>query len=205
MTALVALLQESRTQHWGGGERDQHRNRDRDAQRDCKFAEELADDPAHQQDGDEDGNQRRAHREHGESDFLRALHRSFVGLHALFEIAGDVLDDYDGVVDHETGGDGERHQREVVDGVAEQVHHSECAHQRKRHGDGGNDGRPYFAEEKKDDEHHQDDADDQRNFNIANAGANRGGAVDRDTHLDGGRDCGLQARHLLAARRRRYR
>ena len=57
------------------------------------------------------------------------------GFMPIFEIAGDVLDHHDGVVDHKAGGDGERHQREVVDGVAEQVHHAEGAHQRERHGD----------------------------------------------------------------------
>ena len=51
------------------------------------------------------------------------------GFIPIFEIAGDVLNDHDGVVDDEAGGDGERHQGEVVDGVAEQVHHAECAHE----------------------------------------------------------------------------
>ena len=41
---------------------------------------------------------------------------------ALLEIAGDVLEHHDGVVDDEAGRDGERHQREVVEAVAEQVH-----------------------------------------------------------------------------------
>ena len=54
---------------------------------------------------------------------LAPLSAAAIGLHAVFEMAGDVLHHHDGVVHHEAGGDGERHQREVVERVAEQVHH----------------------------------------------------------------------------------
>ena len=37
---------------------------------------------------------------------------------ALFDVAGDVLDHDDGVVDHEAGRDGQRHQRQVVEAEA---------------------------------------------------------------------------------------
>ena len=49
------------------------------------------------------------------------LHR----LDAVLDMARDVFDDHDGVVHHEAGRDGQRHQREVVEGVAEQVHGAE--------------------------------------------------------------------------------
>ena len=62
------------------------------------------------------------------------------GLHALLQIARDVLDNHDRVVHHETGGDGQRHQRQVVDAVTAQVHHAERSDQRHRNGDAGNDG-----------------------------------------------------------------
>ena len=42
---------------------------------------------------------------------------------ALLDVARDVLDHDDGVVDHEAGGDGQRHQREVVQAEPQQVHH----------------------------------------------------------------------------------
>ena len=58
---------------------------------------------------------------------------------ALLDVARDVLDHHDGVVDHEAGGDGERHQRQVVQAEAEQVHDAEGADQRQRHRDAGND------------------------------------------------------------------
>ncbi len=56
-------------------------------------------------------------------------------LHAGFEVPHDVLEHHHRIVDDETGGDGERHQREIVDAVAEQVHRAEGAHdgQRQNH------------------------------------------------------------------------
>ena len=59
---------------------------------------------------------------------------------ALFDVADDVLDHHDGVVHHEAGGNGQRHQRQIVQAVAQQIHHAERAHQRQRHRDAGNDG-----------------------------------------------------------------
>src|ERR1700719_3327606 len=47
-----------------------------------------------------------------------------------------------GVVDDKAGGDGNRHDRTIVQTIAEQVHHSESAYQRERHGNAGNDGGP---------------------------------------------------------------
>ena len=70
-------------------------------------------------------------------------------------IARDVLDHHDGVVDHEAGGDGQRHQRQVVQAVAQQVHHAERADQRERHGHAGNDGGREVAQEQEDHHHHQ--------------------------------------------------
>ena len=200
MAAFVALLEEPGAEHRRGGERDEQRDRDGHGEGDGEFAEELADDAAHEQDGNEDGDQRCAHGEHREADLLGALHGGFIGLHALFEVAGDVLNDHDGVVDDKASGDGERHQRQVVDGVAEQIHHAEGADERKRHGDGGNDGGPDLAQEEEDDEHDEKNADDERNLDVVNAGADGGGAVDRHVHLDRGWDIGLQARHLLQDR-----
>jgi hypothetical protein len=43
--------------------------------------------------------------------FERRLER----LHALFQIARDVLDHHDGVVHHKAGGDGQRHQGQIVE------------------------------------------------------------------------------------------
>ena len=60
---------------------------------------------------------------------------------ALLDVARDVLDHHDRVVDDEAGRDGQRHQRQVVEAVAEQVHHAEGADQRERHRDARDDRR----------------------------------------------------------------
>ena len=57
-------------------------------------------------------------RQHGEADLLAPFKRRLHRAHALFQVARDVLDHHDRVVHHEAGGDGQRHQRQVVQAVA---------------------------------------------------------------------------------------
>ncbi len=70
------------------------------------------------------------------------------GLHgrvALFDKAEDILDDYDGIIDHETDRDGDGHQGQVIQAVVQQVHHAECAGERQRHRDAGDKRGPKAA------------------------------------------------------------
>ena len=80
--------------------------------------------------------------------------------------ARDVLGHDDRVVDHEAGRDGERHQRQVVDAVAEQVHHAERADERQRHGDARDRRSRARAQEDEDDEHDEHDAEDERVLDV---------------------------------------
>ena len=50
------------------------------------------------------------------------LQRGVERLHALLDMAGDVLEHHDRVVDDEADGDGERHQRKIVEAVARRPH-----------------------------------------------------------------------------------
>ena len=61
-----------------------------------------------------------------------ACHRRF----AFLDMARDVLQHHDGVVDDEADRDGQRHQRQIVEAVAERPHQRAGAEQRQRHGDG---------------------------------------------------------------------
>ena len=71
--------------------------------------------------------------------FERRFHR----LHSLFEIARNVLDDDDRVIHHEPGRNGQRHQRKIIEAVAEQIHHTERADERcGNHNAGINVARP---------------------------------------------------------------
>ncbi len=82
-------------------------------------------------------------------------------------IAGDVLDHDDGVVDHEAGGDRQRHQGQIVERKAEQIHRAEGADQRQRHRQAGNDRARQRAQEHKDHDHHQDDGEASSNSTSA--------------------------------------
>ena len=87
-----------------------------------------------------------------------------------------------------------RHQRKIVEAVAELVEHREGADQRKRHGDGRNDGRPEITQEYENHHHHQCDGEQQRELHVGDRSADGLGPIGNDIYLDGGRDRGLEHR-----------
>ncbi|MGY4337305.1 hypothetical protein ACVWW3_002211 [Bradyrhizobium sp. LM2.9] len=112
-------------------------------------------------------------------------------------MAHDVLDHDDCIVDHEAHRDRERHQREVVQAIAEHVQDRERADQRQGNRDCRNDGGPEIPQEEEYDHHHQCDRQHQRELNVGDCGADGGGPVGGDRHLDRGRNGGLQLRQQL--------
>ena len=74
--------------------------------------------------------------------------------HARLDMPGRVLHDHDGIVDHESRRDGERHQREIVERIAEEVHRAEGADQRHRNDERRDQRRAMAVQENVD---HQDD------------------------------------------------
>ena len=116
---------------------------------------------------------------------------------ALLQIAHDVLDHHDRIVDHEAGGDDQRHQREVVDRVVELVHHRQRADQRDRHGDARDDGRRHVAQEHEDHQHHQHDRQHQLERGVGDRGADHAGAVGDDCDLHACRQRRFELRQLL--------
>ena len=107
----------------------------------------LPDDIAHEQQRNQHRDQRDRQRQNRESDLRRTFQRRLQRRFAFLDVAGDVFNHDDGIVHHETGTDGERHQGEVVEAVAQQVHHPKRAHDGKRHGEAGNDGGAHAAKE----------------------------------------------------------
>ncbi len=79
-----------------------------------------------------------------------------VGRQAFAQLALDVLDDDDRVVDHDADGEHQPEQRQHVDGEAEPLHHREGADQRHGDGDERDDRRPPRLQEQ------QHDDDDER-------------------------------------------
>src|SRR6266849_9846895 len=170
-------LQEQGAQHWRRGQGNEERNPYCHAEHDREFTEETADDAAHHQDGNEDSDERSAHGKNGEADLAGAFDGGFPGAHAGFDMAGDVFDDHDGVVDDETGADGQGHQREIVQRVVAQIHDTESADEGEWNGDTGNNGGPVAAQERKDHQNYEGDGNDQRDFDVVHRGADGGGAV----------------------------
>ena len=111
------------------------------------------------------------------------------------DVAHDVLDHDDRVVDDEADGDGEAHQRQIVEAVAQHVHHAEGADQRQRHGDAGNDGRPQVAQEQEDHHHHQADGEQQGELHVGDRVADRLRAVGHQVDMDRSAGSRPQARH----------
>ena len=134
----------------------------------------------------EHGNQGDGQRNNGEADLRGPFQRRLKRRLAFFDVARDVLDHHDGVVHHEPGGNGQGHQAQIVQAVAEQVHHAEGAHQGKRNGDAGNNGGGKVAQEEENDHHHQRHRQHQLEFHVGHGSANGGGPVGQNGDLDGG-------------------
>ncbi len=177
-------LEQACAHHRRQGQRHHQGNQDRHREGDGELAEQAADDIGHEQQRNQHGDQRQGQRDQGETDLPGALERGVQRRLALLQMAGDVLQHDDGIVDHETGGDGQCHQRQVVDGEAGQVHHREGADQRQRHDDGRNDGRRQLAQEQEGHHHHQSDGQQQFVLHVAHGGADGLRAVSEHLDLD---------------------
>ena len=187
-------LEQARAHHRREGQRHHQGNQDGHGQGNGELAEQPADHIGHEQQRDQYGNQRQGQRDQGEADLPGALERGVERRLALLQMAGDVLQHDDGVVDHETGGDGQRHQRQVVDGETGQVHHTEGADQRQRHDDRRDDGRRQLAQEQEGHHHHQGNGQQQFVLHIAHRSADGLRAVGEHLDLDAGRQALGQVR-----------
>ena len=81
---------------------------------------------------------------------IAASKRDLAHLH----VAHDVLQHDDGVVHHETHRERQRHQRQIVQAVAQQVHHGERADDGERHCAAWNQRGGKIAQEQEDHQHH---------------------------------------------------
>ena len=150
----MVTAQHARAQHRRQRQRDEAGQDDRDRDGHREFAEHAADHAAHQQHRDEHRDQREGDRDDGEADFARALERRLERPHAALDVADDVFQHDDGVVDDEADRKRQRQQRHVVDREIERVHRRAGRDQRNRHRERRNDGGRGRAQEQED---HQDD------------------------------------------------
>ena len=115
--------------------------------------------------------------------------------HAVLDVACDVFQDHDRVIHHEAGGNGQGHQRKIVETIAQQVHAAEGSDQRKRHGNAGNNGRPHGTQEREHHQDHENDRDDQRGLDVLDRCTHGHGAVHCNRQVDRRRNRGLQEWH----------
>ncbi|MNO87932.1 hypothetical protein D3C76_793660 [compost metagenome] len=188
----------ARGEHRRQGQRGDHGDQDGHRHAEGEFAEQPADDAAHEQQRNERGDQREADGNHREADFRRALQRRLQPRLAALQVAMDVLHHHDGVVDDEADRDDQRHQGQVVEGEAEQVHRREAGAQRHRQHRGDDQGGGQLAQEQPHHHDHQRNGDQQGQFHLVQRGANGSCAVVENFHLDARRQHLAQTRQGLA-------
>src|SRR5580700_9465198 len=148
--------------------------------------EQPPDNAAHQQQRNEDRDQRNADRYDGEADLARALDRRLQRRGAGLEMAEDVFHHHDRVIDHEADGDGQRHQRKIVQAVTEEIDDGDGAEQRQRHRGARNERGVDAAQEQQDHQHDQRARQRQRELDVLDRSANGLGAIDDDIEMDAG-------------------
>ena len=97
-------------------------------------------------------------------------------------MAGNIFQNDNCVIDDEACRDGQRHQREDVEAVAQKIHGAEGAENGDRHRDARYERCAEVAQKKVDDHSDQYDRHHQCQFRVAQRGANGGAAVDGDGH-----------------------
>src|ERR1700734_2684604 len=167
-----------------GGQRDQQGNSDGNAKRDRELAKKPSHNSAHHEQRNEHRHQRQAHGNHGKANLGGSFECRLYRAHPALYVTRDVFEHHDGIIHNEAGGNRQRHERQIVQTIAQQVHASEGADQRERHGDAGNNRRSYGSQKRKHHQDHQHDREQQREFNILHRSADRDRAIQGNGQLD---------------------
>ncbi len=174
-------------------QRDDHGNEYGAREYERELAEQPADDAAHQEYRDEYGDERDADREHREANLGGSFQSGLQRSHAFFEMTRDVFHHNDCIVHDESACDGERHQGEIVEREAAQVHDCACPDQGDRNRHCRNERRVHIAQENEHDEHDQQDRDEQRSLDVADRGADGQRPVEHHDEVVTTRDRRLQS------------
>ena len=194
MRLFAPIGEQISAHHRGRRQRDGQRDHDRDRQGHREFTEQPSDDAAHQQDRHEHRDQRQAHRQDRKADLAGALQRCLHSRLAGFDVPRHIFQHDDRIIDDKTGRDRQRHQRQIVETVAQQIHHPERADQRDRHRDARDQGGAQVPQEREHDQDHQNDRDDQGSLDIVQRCPDRDCPVQCQRDVDGARDRGLELR-----------
>ena len=108
---------------------------------------------------------------------------AYSGFFAHLHVAENVFQHHDGVVHHEADRKNQRHHRQVVQAVVQQVHDGERSDDRERQGQAGNHGGRDVAQEQEDHHHHQAERQQHGELDVFVGLANGVGAVVQDVHV----------------------
>ena len=181
-------------EHGRERQRDEDGDQNRNSDGDGEFLKQDSDHATHQEERNEDRNQRNGNREDGEADLARPVEGGLHGRRAALHVPHDVLDHDDGVVDDEAHRDRKRHQGQIVEAIAQDEHHRECADEGNRDRNRGNDSRPKPAQEERDDADDEGDRQKQREAHIRDAGRDGLGPVGYDFDVNARRQRGPELR-----------
>ncbi len=189
------VAQKLRAHHRRQRQRDEAGDDDRARKRESELAEQRARHARDEADRRIDGRERDRHRHDRQRDLVRAPDRGVERRHPLLDVAIDVLDHDDRVVDDKADAEHQRQQGQKIDRIAERQQRDHHADQRQRNGDDRNEGRAQVAEKQED-----DDDDDRRRFgqrlgDLVDRGADELGRVVGDRRVEAGRQLALDARH----------
>ena len=122
----VRQLEDARAQHRRQREADQHRHHDRERHRPAERVDEALGVAVHERDRQEDHHQRQRRRHHRQRDLAGRLDRRVERRAVLLlDVAEDVLQHDDRVVDDDADGERDAEQRHVVQREAHHVHQRE--------------------------------------------------------------------------------
>ncbi|CAB3753801.1 hypothetical protein BPA30113_05478 [Burkholderia paludis] len=196
---LVAMaLQQDRGQRRRQRQRVERRDhrRDRDGHRELLV--ELAGQARHERERHEHGDERQRDRDDRPAHFLHRLVGRLSRVHPAFDVALDVLDHHDRIVDHDPDREHHPEQRQRVDRIAERQQQRERADDRHRHRDQRNQRRAPGLQEHDHDDHDQRDRLEQRVHDRLDRRTHELRRVVDDLVVDARRHVLLQLGHRLA-------
>ncbi len=163
---FAGRLEDAAAKHRREGQGNESGDQNGHADGDGEFVEQAPEDPAHEEERDEDGRQREGHGKDGEADLLGAVEGGLELVFAHFQVADDVFEHDDGIVHHKPDAEGQRHEGEVVEAVAHQVHDRKGADDGHGQGEAGNESCGNVPEKQKNDHDHEAEAEIEGEFDV---------------------------------------
>ena len=171
--ASFALPEDPRAHQRRERQRYKPRSENGNDDRDGEFTKNAAEQSRNKNERNENRGQRESHRQNRERNFAGAIESRFEDRLTVLGPAHDVFQKYDRVINKETDGQRQRHQREIIDREVQHVHHRDGEQQRHRQGDRRNQRVCGAAEEDINHNHDKHERDHQRPFHLVSRIDNR--------------------------------